>query len=90
VPRQEQQKAKGNPASHRMSNPHRKEKWPRAHRNSERTKAARRKVAEIAQRGNEILRKAGELTPWEKAKAERSKRRRPLQEAYEKRAQGAS
>lgn len=67
--------AKGNPASHRMSNPRLKEKFARCWRNGQKRKAERQARALAAQRRNAELRESGELTPWEQAKAARKARR---------------
>jgi hypothetical protein len=70
-----------------MSNPRRKEKCSRAHARTEKRKDTRRRTADAQASGNKIMIKAGELTPWEAAKAKRRKARRVKVEAYAK-AQG--
>jgi hypothetical protein len=67
--------AKGNPASHRMSNANRKakraERWAKARK--------RRDLANQAnaqrEQANTAARAAGEMTPWERAKAARAQKR---------------
>ena len=71
MPASQSQSAKGNPASHRMSNPRNKKgEGYRAKRRREQEKRKdklKEQVAEAEAR-NKKLRKMGELTPWEWAK----------------------
>lgn len=69
------QSAKGNPASHRMSNPHLKARRERCWAAGQARKAARRKTQEAAAARNKRLRADGKPTPWEVAKQERFARR---------------
>lgn len=66
-----QSSAKGNPASHRMSNPHYKLKHEKAWKRSQTTKEARREAQKQRERNNAKLRAAGKPTPWEAAEARR-------------------
>lgn len=67
--------SKGNPASHRMGNKHLKEYRASCWSRQKKRKEARRKAEEERHKRNIQLRKEGKLTPWEQAKAERSRRR---------------
>lgn len=67
--------AKGNPASKRMSNPKLKAKFARCWENGQRRKKARREAAALAEQRNRELIEAGELTPWQAAKAKAAARR---------------
>lgn len=68
--------SKGNPASHRMSNPHHKEKHQKAWKLSEVRKEARRLEQAEREKANRKLRAAGKPTAWEAAKAQRQALRR--------------
>lgn len=69
------QSSKGNPASHRMSNPNLKARRARSWLAGERRKEARRKAQAEREARNKELREAGKPTPWEAAKAARKARR---------------
>jgi len=81
----QRQGQKGNPASHRMSNPHRKDRCTKAH--LRRTKRAERLRNENAERAaeNRKLRKEGLPTAWEIQRAKRKESRKPKQEEYQRR-----
>lgn len=66
---------KGNPASHRMSNPRLKTRREQSWRNGQARKTARREAQEERHRENVRRHQRGELTPWEQSKAERATRR---------------
>lgn len=63
--------SKGNPASHRMSNPHYKEKHKRAWGRSRERKDAHRAEQTEREKANRKLRAEGKPTAWEAAEAKR-------------------
>lgn len=67
--------AKGNPASHRMSNSHHKAKFEAAWKKSQEAKKKRMLAQTEREKANAKIRKEGGLTAWEKAKHERAQRR---------------
>lgn len=67
--------AKGNPASHRMSNANLKARRQRSWKNGEERKVERRAEQQANAKRNDLTRRMGELTPWEKAGAIRKHRR---------------
>ena len=73
------QSAKGNPASHRMSNPKRAARRERCWLRGQARKAERTKTNLAAASRNKRLRADGKLTPWEPAKRERHARRHMVQ-----------
>lgn len=66
---------KGNPASKRMSNTHRKEYRKALWNASERRKETRRKDQQAREKTNKELRAMGVLTPWESARKARREAR---------------
>lgn len=75
------QSAKGNPASIRMGNSHRKELRARSQLKGEARKAERRRKQEEAHKRN----LASGTTPWKEAKARRYEARAPKRAAWLKR-----
>lgn len=69
------QGGKGNPASHRMSNPRLKAARAKSWARGQARKAAARVLVATAERENSAARAAGGLTPWEQAQAKRRQRR---------------
>lgn len=63
--------SKGNPASHRMSNPHHKDKHQKAWKHSQERKEARRLAQTEREKANRMLRAEGKPTAWEAAQAKR-------------------
>lgn len=63
-----QSSAKGNPASHRMSNAALKERRKSAWVRGEKRKEMRFRMQEEAHQRNLGLRKIGEMTPWQQVK----------------------
>lgn len=78
------QGAKGNPASHRMSNPIRKARRARNWEAQQKRKTVRINEAKKREVVNKALKSDGEFTAWEQAKYERDAKRVPKQIAYEK------
>lgn len=68
--------AKGNPASHRMSNAAYKDRRSRSWRNGQRRKAERIAAQRERERTNRERQARGEPTPWQVACAKRWTRRR--------------
>jgi hypothetical protein len=67
--------AKGNPASHRMSNKERKIRRQSSWARGEKRKDERRKTQQEAEKRNVLLVDSEKLTPWQEAKAARAARR---------------
>lgn len=67
--------SKGNPASTRMSNAHRKAHRASMWEKQRKRKEELKKAEEGRHRANVETHKEGGMTPWEKAKEERRKRR---------------
>lgn len=72
---QQQQKVKGNPAHHRMSNTHLKAYRESCWAKQEKRKEERRQEGKARHLKNLQLRALGEPTPWQQAKTERYARR---------------
>jgi len=67
--------AKGNPAAKRMSNDKLKAKRARSWARGQQRKKERREAQLLREQRNRELRAAGELTPWEQAKARAKERK---------------
>lgn len=68
--------AKGNPASHRMSNKNLQAKRERSWKNGQKRKEERKEEQRQREQRNKQLRAGGQLTPWEQSKARRREMRR--------------
>jgi hypothetical protein len=77
--------AKGNPASHRMSNGALKARRERSWKRSQVRKKARIDAQASRQAANKKHRAEGTPTPWQAAKAKRREARQPLRAAFLKR-----
>lgn len=80
--------SKGNPASHRMSNPHHKEKHQKAWTRSQARKEARRLEQATREKANRALRAEGKPTAWEAAQTKRTASREATRPQQQKRMQG--
>lgn len=76
-----QNSAKGNPASKRMSNVQRKAKRANSWNRCQKRKAAKREAVAEREAQNRVRRAEGTPTPWEAAKAARKARRAAEREA---------